>query len=102
MAARVKSDIMAIALALDEYAINNSGKYPDSLEVLITPDMNGNAYIRSKVLPVDPWKRAYLYEEPKTGNGMRPRIYTLGADGKIGGTGLDADIDNLMFEHAPR
>ena len=93
--ATVRADITTIESALDEYAINNAGKYPDTLEVLVVKDANGNAYLDMEALPMDPWKRAYLYAAPKPPNQPRPRVYTLGADGKIGGAGEDADIDNL-------
>ena len=35
----------ALYVALDEYAVNNGGHYPDSLEVLVTPDENGATYL---------------------------------------------------------
>src|SRR5712671_2406989 len=42
---KAKTDIVAIMHSLDEYAINNSGKYPESLEPLVQPDANGNSYL---------------------------------------------------------
>jgi general secretion pathway protein G len=99
--AKAKVDIMGIDTALESYAVNNAGKFPDSLEVLVTPDMNGNRYLNVKKLPLDPWGRPYLYDPPGVGN-PKPRIYTLGADGKPGGTGEDADIDNMPAKDRPR
>jgi general secretion pathway protein G len=98
MGGRVKADIMAIESALDEYAINNSMKYPDSLEVLVTPDVNGHTYLKMTVLPKDPWKNEYQYEPPAPGQ-PRPRIYSLGKDMQPGGEGDDADIDNIMIRN---
>jgi general secretion pathway protein G len=94
---KLKSDIVAISSALDEYAINNSGKYPDSLEALVTPDLNGNTYLRSTKLPTDPWKNEYQYEPPRPPSQPRPRVFTLGKDGQPGGEGDDADVDSEMI-----
>jgi general secretion pathway protein G len=88
-----KADISAMMSALDEYAINNGGKYPDSLEVLVTPDENGHTYLKAKAgqMPRDPWKNEYIYEPPQTGQPM-PRILSYAKDGQPGGEGEDRDI----------
>ena len=45
-------------------------------------------------LPKDPWGNAYQYSVP--GSGGQPfALYSLGADGKRGGEGFDADVGNL-------
>ncbi len=99
---RALTDITVIESALENYAINNSGRYPDSLEPLITPDLNGATYMKAQVLPKDPWDRDYVYEPPSPGNPV-PKIYTLGRDGRAGGTGEDADVDNISIrDEAPR
>ena len=92
---KAKTDITAIMASLDEYAINNSGKYPDSLEPLVTPDTNGHCYLegyKGKV-PKDPWKNEYQYEPPQAGHPL-PRVISYGRDGAPGGEGEDADMDN--------
>lgn len=94
--AKVKVDIMAIDSALREYAMNNAGKYPDSLDPLITPDANGQKYLQMNKLPKDPWNNEYGYEPPAPGN-PNPRIFTYGKDGMQGGEGDDADIDIDMI-----
>ena len=90
-----KADITAIMQSLSEYAINNSGKYPDSLEPLVTPDSNGHCYLegRNGKIPKDPWKNEYQYEPPQPGHPL-PRVISFGRDGAPGGEGEDADIDN--------
>jgi general secretion pathway protein G len=98
MGGKVKTDIITIESALDNYAINNSMKYPDSLEPLITPDVNGQAYLQLSSIPKDPWKNEYQYEPPGPGQ-PRPRVYTLGKDMQPGGEGDDRDIDNLMIRN---
>jgi len=98
MGGKVKSDIVAIESALENFAINNSGRYPDSLEPLVTPDVNGQTYLKGTVLPRDPWKNEYQYEPPAPGQ-PHPKIYTLGKDMQPGGEGDDRDIDNVMIRN---
>ena len=45
-------------------------------------------------LPQDPWGQPYQYSTPGA-NGQPFALYSLGADGKLGGTGDDADIGIL-------
>ena len=94
---RVKSDITTIDQALTDYATANGMRYPDSLEVLIQPDANGHRMLDRTTLPVDPWKNEYLYDPPRPGE-PRPRVYTLGKDGAVGGEGDNRDIDNFMIK----
>lgn len=47
-------------------------------------------YIEGKV-PLDPWNNAYLVKVPGH-DGKAVSVISLGADGKPGGEGLDADI----------
>lgn len=94
---KAKADITALASALDDYAINNGGRYPDSLEELVTPDENGHTYLKQKAVPLDPWGNEYLYEAPVPGQ-PDPRVYTLGADGSPGGDGDGKDLDNWTIQ----
>lgn len=90
--AKIKADITTIKSALDEFAMNNAGSYPESLEKLVQPDLNGHRYLNQSKVPKDPWNEEYGYEPPSPGN-PQPRIYTLGRDKSIGGEGEDKDID---------
>ena len=95
-----KSQLQIFGLALDAYRLDND-TYPTSeqgLEALRTRPLSGDApanwrgpYLRQPV-PVDPWGRPYLYVSPGTYNPTSFDLYTLGKDGKPGGTGEDADI----------
>jgi general secretion pathway protein G len=95
-AARIQ--IGNLSAALDLYFLD-IGSYPNSSEGLSAltqkPDSatswNG-PYLRSSVLPNDPWGRAYLYNPP--GQSGTYEIRSLGADGREGGSGGDADIVN--------
>ncbi len=90
---KVKADISTIMSALTEYAINNASRYPESLEVLVTPDEKGHTYINADTIPTDPWGTEYQYEPP--GPGLpRPVILSLGKDGTRGGEGDDSDISS--------
>jgi general secretion pathway protein G len=44
-------------------------------------------------LPPDPWGAAYVYKSPPEG-ADKPIILSLGADGKEGGEGLNADVSS--------
>jgi Type II secretion system (T2SS), protein G len=52
-------------------------------------------------LLLDPWKRPYVYLGP-TAEHPRPRVVSLGADGKPGGEGESADIDSDQLLEEPR
>jgi len=89
---KAKADITQIVSALNEFAIRNNGKYPDSLEALVTPDEHGHKYLQSSKVPKDPWKNEYMYEAPVPGSGTpEPRVFTYGPDGQAGGSD---DIDS--------
>jgi general secretion pathway protein G len=86
------ADVRAIDSALIEFALANGGKFPDSLALLVVPDVNGKSFLDSTKLPRDPWGREYQYAVPAPGH-PRPRVYSLGRDGMPGGEGDDADVD---------
>ncbi len=75
------------------------GRFPtkaEGLSLLVAAPKDGSAarrwmgpYLEGGV-PNDPWDRPYLYEQDETGRAVR--VVTLGADGKPGGSGADADI----------
>jgi len=88
-------DLSTIELSLAEYAIENKGTYPSTLQPLVMPDTNGQCYLNgyNRRIPTDPWKHEYQYE-PSTPAHPKPHVWSYGADGKRGGTGDDADIDS--------
>jgi general secretion pathway protein G len=91
-----KSDVIAIECACREYARDHRGRYPAHLSDIVTPNEHGETYLEGHALPLDPWKRPYLYDRP-TPEQATPRIYSLGRDGEPGGDGDDADVDNVML-----
>lgn len=76
------------------------GRYPtaaEGLKVLIEKPQaaegwNPQGYVGKNTLPKDPWNNDYVYEWDATKNWYV--IKSLGADGKPGGEGDAADIDN--------
>jgi general secretion pathway protein G len=97
-AVAARNDISAIMQALKLYRLDNQ-RYPtqeQGINALIArptqppvpPNWKPNGYLER--LPKDPWGHAYQYLNP----GLRGEIevFSFGADGQPGGTGIDADI----------
>ena len=96
--AKAVADVAALGTALDMFYLHN-GAYPRQLEDLRTrpsgqdlPNWNG-PYIR-KPVPNDPWGRAYNYAVPGEYNPDSYDLFSLGRDGREGGTKSDADVSN--------
>ncbi|NOZ83531.1 MAG: type II secretion system major pseudopilin GspG [Epsilonproteobacteria bacterium] len=100
---KAKSDIKAIELSLKMYKLDN-GTYPTTeqgLKALIEkpeePPVPNNwkegGYLDTNSVPLDPWGNAYIYRSPGD-NGRDYEIISLGADGKEGGSGFNADIES--------
>lgn len=101
---KAKQDIRAIESALDLYRLDNF-TYPTTdqgLEALVSApselassaNYKQGGYIRK--LPTDPWGSAYLFLSP--GENSEIDVYSLGADGAPGGTGVAADIGNWNIQ----
>jgi general secretion pathway protein G len=100
MREKAKADVALLEQALDLYRLDLF-QYPSTVEgleaLLSAPASLSNAqnyrpggYI--KKLPDDPWGRPYQYASP--GRFGEVDVYSLGADGREGGEGDDADIGN--------
>ncbi len=92
---RTRAEICTIMQSLSEYAINHDGRYPDTLQPLVTPNAEGHCFLEGfdGHIPRDPWQREYRYEPPTLEHPF-PRVLSLGKDGELGGEGDDADIDS--------
>jgi len=95
---RAKLDVEQLGTAIDIFYLQNGG-YAAQLDDLRTkpsgqdlPNWNG-PYIQ-KPVPNDPWNRPYVYVVPGQHNTDSFDLYTLGKDGKEGGSGSDQDINN--------
>ncbi|HCJ28996.1 MAG TPA: type II secretion system protein GspG [Pseudomonas sp.] len=95
-----KGDIKAIGAALDMYKLDNYS-YPSTqqgLDALVEKpggnpqpkNWNRDGYL--KRVPKDPWGNEYQYLSPGTQG--QYDLYSYGADGKQGGSDLNADIGN--------
>jgi general secretion pathway protein G len=91
-----KQDIAQIMQALKLYRLDNS-RYPSTeqgLQALAVRPTSGPVPTNWKSyldkVPNDPWGRPYQYLSP----GIRGEIdvFSFGADGQSGGTGVEADI----------
>jgi general secretion pathway protein G len=79
-----RAQIDALEKAIDQYRLEHR-RFPSSEEGLVAIE----PYLK-KALPNDPWGRPYVYRVP--GQRGDYEVYSLGRDGKSGGTGEDADI----------
>ena len=97
---KAKQDIMSISEALDLYNLDN-GQYPTTDQGLMAlvkkPTSNPipshwrtGGYL--KMMPEDPWGRAYQYLIP--GQHGEYDVFTYGKNGQAGGTGENAEIGN--------
>ncbi len=100
MTEKAKADVVLLEQAVEMYRLDNL-TYPtveQGLDALVkAPDglaqpdrYRKDGYVRR--LPADPWGTAYQYVQP--GEHGPFDIYSLGANRRLGGTGLDADIGN--------
>jgi general secretion pathway protein G len=98
--AKAKQDIRVIESSLELYKLDNF-VYPSTqqgLEALVSPpsgdpparNWKPGGYVQN--LPKDPWGNPYQYMNPGTHGEID--IFTLGADGKPGGDGVNADVGN--------
>ncbi len=92
--AAAKAQIELLGQALDQYRLD-VGTYPTTeqgLNALITNpsvDKWDGSYLK-KGLPVDPWGKPYVYQQP--GSHGEYDLFSYGGDGKPGGEGEDKDV----------
>jgi general secretion pathway protein G len=97
MVQKARTDVALLEQAVERYRLDNLA-YPDQITALIDPPAGlarPERYARGgyvKRLPEDPWGQAYQYASP--GRHGPFDVYSLGADGREGGEGEDADIGN--------
>ena len=90
-----RAQIDSLEKALDQYRLDNRS-YPSAeqgLDALVAKPADAAAWsgpYLKKAVPNDPWGRPYVYRVP--GQKGDFDLYSLGKDGKPGGSGEDADI----------
>jgi general secretion pathway protein G len=102
--AKAKEDIQAMQTALTMYKLDNYSyptadlglkalaQKPDSTTV---KNWRPGGYLQH--INKDPWGNDYQYQIPGT-HGGEYDLFSLGADGKPGGDGYDADIGNWNLD----
>lgn len=105
--AKAKQDIQAMETALTMFKLDNYtypspemglkalAQKPDST---IVKNWRPGGYLQH--LNKDPWGNDYLYQTPGT-HGGEYDLYSLGADGRPGGDGYNADIGNWNLDQNP-
>ena len=101
-----KQDIRTLETALDFFQMENF-RYPTTdmgLEALVKKpedpairNWRAGGYLRATTVPKDPWGNEYRYMQPGTKGGAYD-LYSLGADGEVGGEGVDADIGSWNLQ----
>ena len=85
---KARADIATLEQGVEMYRLNRM-RYPETGAGLQAVVDDGFV----KRLPKDPWGNPYKYAAPGR-DGRDFDIYSLGADGREGGEGQDADIGN--------
>jgi general secretion pathway protein G len=102
--AKAKQDIQALDTALRMYKLDNF-VYPTAelgLQALVVKPNDSavknwrpGGYL--KRLNKDPWGNEYQYQNPGTHGDYD--LYSFGADGQPGGTGINADVGNWNLDN---
>ena len=96
-----RAQLKMLDAALETFRMD-SARFPTTdqgLEALIIEPADARnyqpgGYLRERRVPDDPWGNPYLYESPGQNNPHAYDIWSWGADGEAGGSGVDADIGN--------
>jgi general secretion pathway protein G len=92
-----RAQINSLEQALEQFRID-VGRFPsteEGLEALNSPPAGAEGWAGpylKKAIPLDPWGKPYLYEQPGTNAEMD--LFSYGNDGRPGGTGEGADVVN--------
>jgi len=102
--AKAKQDIQAIATALTMFKLDNFSFPTAEMGLKALAEKPDSPAIRSwrpggylQRVPKDPWGNEYVYVRPATHGGDYD-LYSMGADGKPGGEGADADVGNWNLD----
>ena len=93
-----KAQLELLSLALEQYRLDNdyTPSTTQGLEALRTspqgepPPRNWRGPYLRKPVPLDPWGHPYVYRSPGEHNPYD--LFSLGRDGREGGSGEDADV----------
>ena len=95
-----KQDIAHLSESLELYKLD-VGRFPtsdDGLQSLLSKPSDADnwngPYIKGAKVPLDPWKKPYIYRSPSTRSDRDFDLCTYGEHGQPGGSGNDATICN--------
>ena len=105
---KTQNDIKVFETAIMMYKLDN-GNYPTTSQGLqalvkkpelepIPNNWNPSGYLSANIVPKDPWWNNYIYRCPAETVEADYEIYSLGADGKEGGEGYNADIHSKFLD----
>lgn len=66
-------------------------RFPEKLEALVAYELEGGVRLISRSHIIDPWGRPFFYRRSEDGDAFL--LFTLGADGRIGGEGQSTDLE---------
>jgi len=102
-----KAQVQVLSSAIDTYHMAH-GRYPTQIQGLnalvrkptkepIPKNFPDSGYLKSRHVPLDSWKRPYIYLIP--GRQNEPfEILSYGGDGEPGGSGAKADISSTEVQ----
>jgi general secretion pathway protein G len=90
-----KADIANLSTAIDMFEVDN-GCYPrgtEGLQSLMNKPRDvqntwKGPYLKKNKIPLDPWKRPYIYENPGKHNPTTYDLYSRGKDGDAGNNAI--------------
>jgi general secretion pathway protein G len=105
-----QAQINSLEGVLELYRMDN-GRFPTTeqgLEALVREPSQDPAprsypaggYLKGGRVPLDPWGQPYQYEAPGQHNSHSFDLWSFGADGAVGGEGVDADLGNWHEEQS--
>lgn len=90
-----KVQVEALSTGVDLYRLE-VGKLPPDLDALVERPSGeerwNGPYLRKNSVPKDPWGNEFLYQAP--GDHGDYDLYSLGADGSVGGEGENRDVNS--------
>ncbi|MFY3138343.1 type II secretion system major pseudopilin GspG [Achromobacter xylosoxidans] len=90
-----EAQMKTLADAVTQFRLD-TGRYPtqdEGLQALVAPPQDAEGWsgpYLAKAVPADGWGRPYQWNVP--GRDSEAEIVSLGRDGKVGGSGVDAEI----------
>ncbi len=88
------AQLQLLSTAITAYRLD-TGRLPERLEQLVSfSDVRGwsGPYLQRE-LPLDPWGNNYEYKLDSARAATGFLLISYGADGKVGGEGIDADVE---------